>query len=178
MGLIAWNQSSDPYNSEELAENWIKVDQHDHTDGKGTLINTAALADQAVTATKIHPSAFPSLTIADNSIATAKYQDLSVTGAKMANTTVGTAQLATGGVTRAKIAASTLKTQRLVLSSAVTATATWSPVFPSANYTVSLAFQVGTTSYSYRIVGMDATVVVIDFNTALTGTLHVTAIHD
>jgi hypothetical protein len=55
LGLIAWTQPSDPYDSEELAENWIKVDQHDHSSGKGKRIGTAGLSDGAITVAKLAP---------------------------------------------------------------------------------------------------------------------------
>ena len=56
MGLIVWNLPTDPYNSEELAENLIKCDLHDHTEGKGARITTASIEDGAITAAKLHPS--------------------------------------------------------------------------------------------------------------------------
>lgn len=68
LGLIAWNLPSDPYDSEELAENWIKVDQHDHTSGKGAAITTGAIVDGAITRGKLH-DAFIQTTRADVSSA-------------------------------------------------------------------------------------------------------------
>lgn len=53
MDLEIWNQTSDPYNSQQLADNFLKIDQHDHSTGKGTPIPTAGIRDGAVTSSKI-----------------------------------------------------------------------------------------------------------------------------
>lgn len=99
LGLVVWNDTTDPYSHEELAENWAKVDQHDHTDGKGAKIGTAAIEDSAVTAAKLAPGAIPSLTVDDGSITSAKLGTDSVTTAKIANGAVTDAKLAVGLLT-------------------------------------------------------------------------------
>jgi len=53
MGLKIWNLLGDPYDHTQLADNWAKVDQHDHSEGKGTQIPTGGLADGAVSASKL-----------------------------------------------------------------------------------------------------------------------------
>lgn len=55
MGLKVWNLTTDPYNSGQLAENWAKVDEHDHTTGKGQQIPTGGVADGAITVAKLAP---------------------------------------------------------------------------------------------------------------------------
>src|SRR5687767_5517034 len=53
MGLRSWNTVQDLYDHAQLADNWNKVDQHDHSTGKGVQIPTAGIADNAITAAKI-----------------------------------------------------------------------------------------------------------------------------
>lgn len=53
LGLSAWNHTLDPYDSVQLAANFAKLDEHDHTLGKGKRITTAAIEDGAITAAKI-----------------------------------------------------------------------------------------------------------------------------
>lgn len=63
MGLIKWSEGSDPYDHTQLATNFQKIDEHDHTTGKGTrlvgasleaeAIDTEQLADSSVTNAKL-----------------------------------------------------------------------------------------------------------------------------
>lgn len=53
MGLRVWNLLTDPYDHSQLASNWAKVDQHDHTTGKGVQIPTGGIVDGAISAAKI-----------------------------------------------------------------------------------------------------------------------------
>lgn len=99
MGLVAWNNATDPYDSEELATNFAKLDEHDHTSGKGKQITTGALADASITADKLAPSTF-----------TAIVPDGSITSAKLANNAVITPKILDGEVTTAKIASQAITT--------------------------------------------------------------------
>lgn len=84
LSLKVWNSSSDPYDSQQLADNWIKVDLHDHTPGRGTQIPTEGLADLSVTGIKI----------LDATLTNAKFVDGTLTGAKIAPDTVANSNLA------------------------------------------------------------------------------------
>lgn len=53
MGLKIWNLLGDPYDHSQLADNWAKVDQHDHSEGKGVQIPTAGIADGAISSAKL-----------------------------------------------------------------------------------------------------------------------------
>lgn len=53
MGLRIWDALSDPYDHNQLADNWSKVDFHDHTPGRGVQIPTEGIADGAVTSVKM-----------------------------------------------------------------------------------------------------------------------------
>lgn len=59
MGLRVWNSLNDPYDHEQLADNWAKVDFHDHTPGRGLQIPTEGLFDGAVTPSKLSPTSVP-----------------------------------------------------------------------------------------------------------------------
>lgn len=48
MTLKLWNSLSDPYDSSELVANWVAVDAHDHTTGKGVQIPFAGIATAAI----------------------------------------------------------------------------------------------------------------------------------
>lgn len=60
MGLRIWNLLTDLYDHSQLADNWAKVDYHDHSPGKGVQIPTDGLADGAVTGPKLATAIDPS----------------------------------------------------------------------------------------------------------------------
>jgi hypothetical protein len=60
MGLRIWDALSDPYDHNQLADNWSKVDFHDHTPGRGVQIPTEGIADGAITSAKMAASIDPS----------------------------------------------------------------------------------------------------------------------
>jgi hypothetical protein len=60
MGLRIWNLLTDLYDHAQLADNWAKVDYHDHSPGKGVQIPTEGIADAAVTAAKLSATTDPS----------------------------------------------------------------------------------------------------------------------
>lgn len=60
MGLRIWNLLTDLYDHAQLADNWAKVDYHDHSPGKGVQIPTEGLADGAVTSPKLATALDPS----------------------------------------------------------------------------------------------------------------------
>lgn len=48
MSLSIWNAPGDPYDHEQLADNFLKLDQHDHTMGKGAPIGSSAISAGAI----------------------------------------------------------------------------------------------------------------------------------
>jgi hypothetical protein len=100
LGLVAWDSETDPYDHEQLAANWVRIDQHDHTGGgRGVQIGTNALEQGAVTVDKIAPGVFSSpsgFTIVDGSISTNKLANNAVTSAKITDGSVTSAKLASG----------------------------------------------------------------------------------
>src|SRR3954465_7042077 len=69
MSLRVWNLLTDLYNHSQLADNWMRVDQHDHTPGRGVQIPTEGIADGAVTEAKIAPG---SLALSDGAVTLSK----------------------------------------------------------------------------------------------------------
>lgn len=59
MGLRLWDQLQDRYDHDQQADNWSKVDFHDHTPGRGVQIPTEGLATGAVTVAKLDPAVDP-----------------------------------------------------------------------------------------------------------------------
>lgn len=60
MGLRIWNLLTDLYDHSQLADNWAKLDYHDHSPGKGVQIPTEGIADGAVTGPKLAAALDPS----------------------------------------------------------------------------------------------------------------------
>jgi len=53
MGLRIWNHVEDLYNHDQLANNFAKIANHDHTENRGVQIPTEGIADGAITDAKI-----------------------------------------------------------------------------------------------------------------------------
>lgn len=113
LGLKIWNLLTDPYDHAQLADNWAKVDEHDHSSGKGKQIPTGGIADGAVTAAKIDPSALPTLALDDASVTTAKLNDGAVTTPKIGTGQVTSGNLADGTIQTADIGAAQVTTALL-----------------------------------------------------------------
>jgi len=72
MNLKVWNAPSDPYDHEQLADNWLKVDRHDHSEGRGAQIGAAGIQNGAITTAHLAPGAIATGSVADASITTGK----------------------------------------------------------------------------------------------------------
>lgn len=83
LSLVVWNSPDDPYNSAQLAQNLQRIDEHDHSPGKGRPLSPDALSD--------------------GSVGTSKLVDLGVTTPKIANLNVTTGKLADSAVTFTKL---------------------------------------------------------------------------
>lgn len=58
MSLRLWIDLQDPYNHDQLADNWAKIGFHDHTPGRGVQIPTEGILDGAITSAKVGASIF------------------------------------------------------------------------------------------------------------------------
>jgi hypothetical protein len=56
MSLRLWEQLQDPYSHDQLADNFSKIDFHDHTPGRGNQVPTEGLFDGSVTGVKLDAS--------------------------------------------------------------------------------------------------------------------------
>jgi microcystin-dependent protein len=68
MALTIWSNSSDPYSHNDLANNFLKLDQHDHSGGRGIQISTAGIANNAVTTAKIAPGSVGAAQLTSNAL--------------------------------------------------------------------------------------------------------------
>lgn len=93
MSLRIWNLLSDPFDHDQLADNWSKVDQHDHTPGRGVQITTEGIADGSIINTKLGPLSVGTAQLADLGVTTGKINDLGVTTGKLADGAVTSAKL-------------------------------------------------------------------------------------
>ena len=110
MQLTVWNLLSDPYDSSQLAQNFVAIDQHDHSgSGKGAPIDgTSALINGSVTSAKLASPAVNTGNLVDQSVTTDKIADSTgstdgITTAKLADTAVTNAKIADGTIKRAKL---------------------------------------------------------------------------
>lgn len=55
MSLKVWNSTADAYSHEQLQDNFLKLDQHDHSQGRGTPIGGAGIKDGSIEARHIYP---------------------------------------------------------------------------------------------------------------------------
>jgi hypothetical protein len=110
MSLVAWDQDTDPYDHNDLVNNWIAIDEHNHTAGRGAplpseaipvlgqenlepcSVSTVQLCDLAVTSEKLAKCSVTSLELCDNA----------VTNPKIADNAVGSAELIDGAAIEAK----------------------------------------------------------------------------
>lgn len=76
MSLIKWTEGSDPYDHTQLAGNFQRIDEHDHTSGKGVRLSGSSLVNE--------------------SIGTAQLANGSVTDIKIASATITADKLASG----------------------------------------------------------------------------------
>lgn len=189
MGLVVWSALGDPWSTEEIADNFVKLDLHDHTSGKGKRITTAAIEDGAVTLEKLDSGALPDLTIPDNAITNVKLADDAVTAAEIQDGSVGTNELAPGAVNSSKLAnnsvvrASTSKAfvqaKRITYSAESNKTITWDTAFADTNYSVAFGIEgLGWGNNVPRITSKATTTVTISTPSVVSGTLNVIGIHD
>lgn len=81
LGLTVWNLNTDPYDHAQLADNWARVDEHDHTPGKGLPITGDAIAPSTITGDKLDSG----LVLPGSSIGTTQLQDGAVTPDKLSS---------------------------------------------------------------------------------------------
>jgi hypothetical protein len=124
MSLFAWTSVDDDFDHTQLATNFQRADAHDHTPGKGVLLNgttsiipgsitSDAIADGAVGTDEIANQAITTALIADDAVTTAQLGDFSVTDDKIATGTITGDKIASLAITDANIAAATITDDKI-----------------------------------------------------------------
>lgn len=148
LGLTVWNLKTDPYDSGQLAQNFIAIDQHDHSgNGKGSPIDaTNAILNGSITGAKLASPAVGTGNIADYAITSTKLSPSSVTTEAILDGAVKTNEIDTGAVTETKIADSNVSVGKLKAIPAC-----------EINNTTSQQSITGTTSVTWVVADLTAT---------------------
>jgi hypothetical protein len=94
MSLKKWDSLSDRFDYTELADNFEKIDVHDHTsENGGVQIPAGGLAPLSVATSNIQDIQITTGKIANEAVTTAKIDDLAVTTIKLADQAVTTSKL-------------------------------------------------------------------------------------
>lgn len=104
MGLTAWDQGSDQYDHSQLASNFVEIDDHNHTLGKGRQIPSAGIQNSAITSDKLASDAVvPTIHIAVDSIPQSRLGVDSVGSPELQSASVGTGEIQDHSVTQNKL---------------------------------------------------------------------------
>lgn len=113
MGLAVWNSVTDTWNHEQLADNFRKIDEHNHASGRGRQIPTGGIEDGAVTRAKLAPE---TLTIEDGSIDTRHLRELAVHTSKINFGAVIEDRIRDGAITSSKVRDGNISARHLLQS--------------------------------------------------------------
>ena len=102
LGLTVWNNLADPYDSSQLAQNFVAIDQHDHSgSGKGAQINaTSAIVDGTISSAKLASPSVNTANFYTNSVDSTILKSSSSVDADRAITTN---HIKDGVITKAKL---------------------------------------------------------------------------
>lgn len=103
LGLSIWDKGTDTYNHSQLANNFVKIDRHDHSPGLGNRIPESGLKDGAVSNVKIQDNAVTPNKIPNDSLTQDKLAEDSIGNSELQNASVATANIQDGAVTGAKL---------------------------------------------------------------------------
>ena len=130
MNLIKWDQPNDTFNYVELAENFAKIDIHDHSNGYGKQITSAGIAPGAIKANQLDNNSINQTKLSKASVGKDQIQtnppavdrdrieNLSINNDKLATDAVKTVNIQDNTVTNNKL----VKTVNAVSSGIVTTT--------------------------------------------------------
>lgn len=116
LALKIWNQTTDPYDHAQLAENLSKIDEHDHTSGKGKAITTGAISDGAITQAKIAAGvSLPSSSVPAGTITSTELLDGGIQTVDLADGSVTNPKLGVASIASTNLQASIVGTTNLVV---------------------------------------------------------------
>src|SRR5687768_16824985 len=106
MGLKAWDLDTDPYSAQDLVNNAIAIDQHNHTPGKGAplvldsipVLDSNKLGPCSVTRVQICDGEVINSKLASPAVKANNIYDDAVTQSKIADNAVGGDQIAPNAV--------------------------------------------------------------------------------
>lgn len=116
LNLNVWDSVNDYFSHSELANNFDKIDAHDHSPGKGTLITASGLASNVITSSKILDGSITRAKIASYAIDDTRLDSGSVTTTKIGNAAVTSRTLAPIAGIAQQAADSTVTTSQQVVS--------------------------------------------------------------
>ena len=115
LGLTVWDLDSDPYDPDQLANNFYAIDAHDHGANGGAPITGTAFPDGSISGTKVSDSSITSAKIVDGTITGADIANGTITGANILNGTITGADMADGTITMGKLEANVLPVGTTIL---------------------------------------------------------------
>jgi hypothetical protein len=116
MGLTRWTSLEDPYDSGQLAQNFLLIATHDHSTGKGVQITSNGIATDAITSVKILDKAVSSTKLAydvsvdaNRAVTTDHIKNSAITSAKIQDLTIQNGDIAEGTIANSKLANSSIQ---------------------------------------------------------------------
>lgn len=120
LNLRVWNSLNDLYNHSELADNWDKVDAHDHSTNP---VGASGLSVDSVVAEKIEDGAVVRTKLASGAVGTGQVETGAITNGKLANSAVNSRTLKpTVGIASASSTLTLTTTSQAVSGGTVTIT--------------------------------------------------------
>ena len=103
LGLTIWDQLKDDFDFGQLENNWLAVDAHDHSSGKGVQISTSGIKPSAITNALLAVNSVSNAQLQTNSVSTQNLQNQSVTNTQLAPGSVKDNVIQTGGISLASL---------------------------------------------------------------------------
>lgn len=105
IGLEVWDQGKDDFSHSELASNWVAIDNHDHSPGRGAQLGSSSIKPGAITTVLLAAESVAAGNIKDEAVGTEQLAPNSVTSAIIAPGGVEGSNIATGAVSADKLEA-------------------------------------------------------------------------
>lgn len=103
MLLTAWDSDEDDFIPSQLENNWVSVDQHDHSFGKGVQISTGGIAAHAITTGLMAAGSVTNAQIAAGAVQTSNIANQAITNALIAPGAITGNVISPGAITAAAL---------------------------------------------------------------------------